>query len=181
MINQICMSYQPFNQTLTVASQLLAPIADKYAPKACLYYPTMRDKWGDYLGEPEDADEQDTICEDCYDKGKIYFRARVKLGKYKEYGCKGIQLNREICGEKENLCLCGFCGEHIETSLLFRDSQEVDHWMENLDDEEFTRYCSVPRDAWQLTQILTSYDAFRHILDDIMPLAIRVIQLARIS
>lgn len=160
------------------AAALIEAKASEYEPKAGLFYPVFFDRQGDQLEEVQ-ADEQDNICYDCYEKALMYFRARRKAGLYKD-DCDGqvagVGLWRESSPEKEDFTLCGFCFEHIETSRLFRSEQEPDHWL-SLSDEQFGGDLTNVKCCWELHTMLTDADAQEHIPKALELVANRIISL----
>lgn len=172
----------PCMTTIEKASAIIEAKAGQYQPKSELYYPVFRAKNGDYLEELE-IDEKSNVCEDCYERATAYFRARRKAGAYKE-DCDGqvagIKLGLEQSPEKDSYTLCGFCFNHIETGMLFRDEQEVDHWL-SLTDEAFKESLSDPMSCWEIHTMLTDVDAQEHILKALKVLAKRILKVLSVS
>lgn len=138
------------------------------------------EKYGFYRQPQYKWDKQRKAC------GLIIKRVKSKESKDKAVKYLKRQLNKDYpanmkfdyryttCGESDDFDTCESCGVIFNQGLLLSD-QELDHWENDVSDQDLKEYINNPYHAYQLDKILYDYREDHKYADRIMGLAQRII------
>ena len=132
-----------------------------------LYYLTGIDRHGYQVCE---VDGFESFCSNCIKKIASERNDELKRIGYsafsKIHDCSGdrefekIGYSIESCPVYDDFKLCENCDSEIDVIVLFTFSQEIDHWIGEIENNNFSIDNISEQDAYRIYSCLTSEDAF---------------------
>ena len=132
-----------------------------------LYYLKGVDRYGDQVCE---VDGSESYCSECHKKIALERNEELtRIGYaafFKSHDCSNDQEFEKIgtaiesCPEYDDFMQCENCGAELEVSVLFTFSEEIDHWINEIENNNFSIGEISEQDAYRIYSCLTSEDAF---------------------
>ena len=132
-----------------------------------LYYLEGVDKHGDQVCE---VDGCESYCSECHKKIALERNEELtRIGYaafFKAHDCSNEQEFEKIgtaiesCPEYDDFRQCENCGAELEVGVLFTFSDEIDHWIGEIEDNNLSIDELSEQDAYLIYTCITSKDAF---------------------
>lgn len=131
-----------------------------------LYYLKGVDRYGYQVCE---VDGSEAFCSNCIKKIASERNDELKRIGYfafhKKHDCTNnrefekIDYSIESSPEEDDFKLCENCGTEIDVYVLFTFSQEIEHWINKIENNNFSIDNISEQDAYRIYNCLTSMDA----------------------